>query len=802
MKNTLTSLILILSFSLLLQSCGGGDTEKQEPLPDTATFKPGTHPRFDPIVSDLPFNTDLIFARAATTDGTADVGTPTNPVTAALNQLDGFSTSAYFDILISGSVDSATVTNSSVFLLQLNTGTGDALNPASIVANNPFIGPATYSVGVVSLDGGSNNVIRVRPTLPLKSKAKYLVFITNDVKDTLGRALTASWSYNAIRDPNYDTISSLLPVRTAIQGWENLAGGFLAAVSSGTLTAAAAKQKIVLSYTFTTTDPQTPLVAMASPRAAIATAQLGEIGKTVDSAEQDQVAAAVGVASMLDGYDLLPSPKARELGISGSTGVDFNSFSSSLAVNIGKLYTGYIKLPYYLASPVGLSSGEYLTRVWKPDLTLAAAMGKTIPRDLDASYNLTYRYPFAAKTGDESVPLQVTMPEDSTVSGLFGTATCAQYFGADGYPVVIYVHGITSDRSSIIALGHTLAARCVATVAIDLPLHGISAYAAGAQNNKNPLVNVLNVERSQIPFADLYDGNAPHERHFNLAGAGGAPAVMNFDNPTANDGSGAQFVNLTYFANTRDNLRQSVVDLLNLNASLADLDNALKTFRTVGINRSRVYVVGMSLGGIVSTNFVTANQLALASEGKLSAKSNMDITPVLNPVRGMILSASGTQVSQIMLNSPRFAPTIKAGLAAAGVNEGTSNYERFVYAIQSMVDSGDPVNFAQTLGNLSVPLLLQQINNDQVISNSVAGVPLTGNEAMARLLGLTQIGLGSTDLGKGHVKMNAGVHSSLLSPDPSAPLVTAELQAQVVSFVVDDSNVGVGSRAPANVVTP
>jgi hypothetical protein len=341
-----------------------------------------------------------------------------------------------------------------------------------------------------------------------------------------------------------------------------------------------------------------------------------------------------------------------------------------------------------------------------------------------------------------------------------------------------------------------LAARCVATVAIDLPLHGIPAYAAGAPENKNPLVNVLNVERSQIPFSTLYGSNTPHERHFNVAGAGGTPADMNFASPTANDGSGAQFVNLGNFANTRDNLRQGVVDLLNLNASLESLDTALKTFRTVGINRSRVYVVGMSLGGIVSTNFVTVNQLALGAETQLGMTSR------LNPVRGMVMSASGTQVSQIMLNSATFGPTIKAGLAAAGVNEGTSNYERFVYAIQTMVDSGDPVNFSQTLGNLSVPLLLQQINNDQVIPNSVTNAPLTGNEAMARLLGLTHIGLGSTDLGKGHVKMNAGVHTSLLRPDASAPQVTAELQAQVVSFVVGDSAVGVGSQAPGNVVAP
>lgn len=779
MKNTLTSLILILSFPLLLQSCGGDDTEKQEPLPDSATFEPGTHPRFDPIVSDLPFNTDLIFARAATTDGTADVGTATDAVRAGLNKLDGFSPSAYFDILISGAVNPATVTTTSVFLLQLNTGTADALNPANIVTSAPFVGAATYSVGVVSLDGGTNNVIRVRPTVPLKSKAKYLVFVTNDVKDSAGNSLTPSWSYNAIRDSNYGTISSLLPVRAAIQGWENLSAGYLSAVSGGTLTAAAAKQKLVLSYTFTTTDPQTPLIAMASPRAAVAKRQ-------IDAGVAPQTA--VTAALTLDGENLLPSPKARSVGIASVTGIDIGVFSSSLATGVATLYTGYIKLPYYLTPPGSLAFGEFLRLGWTPDTVLATRLGVTLPADVDGSYNMTYRYPFAKKVSDETVPLQVTMPNDATVPGYAGAANCGQIYASTGYPIVIYVHGISSDRSSILSLGHTLASRCVATVAIDLPLHGIPA------NANSGLLNALNVERNGA--SGIYGADAPHERHFNVAGAAGAPAPMNFTTPTANDGSGAQFVNLGYFTNTRDNLRQAQVDMLNLNASLGNINTALTAFRTVGIDLGKVYVVGMSLGGIVSTNFVTANQMAITNEGLLG------MTPVLNPIRGMVLSASGTQVTQIMVNSATFGPSIKAGLAAAGVNDATTNYERFLYAIQSIMESGDPVGFSQLLATLGVPVLLQQVKDDLVIPNNNSNAPLMGTEAMARLMGMTQLGVGNTTLGRGHVKMNVGSHTSLLRPATGAEQITAEFQTQVVSFVLNAGVVSVGAVAPADVIPP
>nr|WP_324259419.1 hypothetical protein [Cellvibrio fontiphilus] len=779
MKNKLHLFLLssLVLSTVTLQGCGGSDTEKAPPPSGPEAYSVGTHPRFDPIISDLPFNTDLIFAAAATTDGTANLGAPTDPVRATVNQLDGFSTSAFFDILISGGVNPASaVASQTVFLIELS-ATGDALNPANITG---ITGLADYDVQVLSLDGGTNNTLRIRPLKPLKPKTKYLVALTNDLRDSSNAPLTRSWTYNALRDPNYTTLEALVPVRNAIVGWETLASGFLAAASGGALSPAAAKDKLVLTYTFTTTDPTAPMVAMAAPRAAIAGLQISA---------GVPPASAVANVSQLDSLGLLSTPKARSLGVSVLTGIDFNTFSSQLAASVGKLYTGYIKLPYYQTSAEGLAFGEYLKRSWKPDLTLAGALGVTVPMDVDGSYNVTYRYPFAAKTSDQSVPLQVTMPQDSWVPGYAGAANCGQIYAATGYPTVIYVHGITSDRASVLALGHTLASRCIATVAIDLPLHGVPANSA--------LVNVLNVERSQvIPFAALYGSNAPKERHFNVAGSGGAPAPMNFATPGATDGSGAQFINLGYLTNTRDNNRQAVMDLLNLNASLSNLNDEMRESLATGLDVNRVYVVGASLGGILGSVFTTVNQLAIAGDAQVGLTAN------LNPIRGLITSGAGTQVAQILVNSATFAPVINGGLGASGVMVGTTNYERFMYAAQSAVDTGDPVNYMQTLARLGVPVLVQQINNDAVIPNNASVAPLAGTRAMASLLGATQLGLGATQLGRGYVKHTAGGHSSLLRPEGGAPQVTAELQTQVVTFVLNNGNVSVGGGAPGNIELP
>jgi hypothetical protein len=779
MKNKIQLFLLsALTLSISsLQGCGGSDTEKAPPPSGPDAYVVGTYPRFDPIVADLPFNTDLIFAAAAQTDGTADLGAPTDPVRATVNQLDGLSTSAYFDVLVSGGVNPASaIAGQTVFLIEL-TANGDALSPANITG---ITGLASFDVQVVSLDGGTNNTIRIRPTKPLKPKTKYLVVLTNDLRDSSGGALTRSWTYNALRDPGYSALSALVPVRNAIIGWETLASGFLAAASGGSLSTAAAKEKLVLTYTFTTTDPVSPLIAMASPRAAIAGMQIAAGLSPTD---------AVANVTQLESLNFLSTPKARNLAVAGATGIDFSLFSNQLAAGVGKLYTGYIELPYYQTAATGLPFGAYLTRSWKPDLTLAGALGVTVPADADGSYNLTYRYPFAAKTGDESVPLQVTLPQDNWVPGYAGAANCGQIYAATGYPTVIYVHGITSDRTSVVALGHTLASRCIATVAVDLPVHGVPANSA--------FVNVLNVEKSQmIPFATLYGDKAPHERHFNVAGSGGAPAPMNFEEPGASDGSGAQFINLGYLTNTRDNNRQAVMDLLNLNASLSKLNTELLKTVDTGLDVDRVYVVGASLGGILGSVFTTVNQLAIANDAQLGLASN------LNPIRGLVTSGAGTQVAQILVNSATFAPVINGGLAASGVMSGTTNYERFLYAAQSAMDAGDPVNYLETLAQLGVPVLVQQINNDLVIPNSAAGAPLAGTQAMASLLDATQLGLGSSQLGRGYVKHTAGGHASLLRPEADAPQVTAELQSQVVSFVLQRGEVGVGGAAGGNIELP
>ncbi|MBU7572208.1 MAG: hypothetical protein KAF64_02545 [Hydrogenophaga sp.] len=761
------------SLALVLTACGG------DPAPSTPNPN-AVYPRFDPTAGDLPFNNDLVFA--GSTDGTAHVGAPSDPVRAALNQLDGFSTSGYFDVMLSGSVAPATAqAGQSVRLIELETGTADPLPMTSVTGVR---GVASFDVQVVSLDGASGNAVRLRPTQPLKPRTKYLVALTDDLRDLAGARMGRSASYQAVRNSATAIAPALLPVRQAVQAWEALAAGVIAAGSGGTLSPAQAQEKLLLTYTFTTTDTLGPLRAMGSPRGTIAQRQ-------IDAGELQ--ATAVNNAQSLEASNLLPSPKARPLGINELTGIDFNLFSASLAANVGKLYTGFLELPYYLtaADAPGLAFGEFLARPWKPDEILAGALVSPVPADADGSRNVTWRYPFARRTGNELVPLQLTLPQNNWVPGYAGAANCGQIYTATGYPTVIYVHGITSDRTSVVALAHTLASRCIATVAIDLPLHGVPANSA--------FVSTLNTQRSgSIPFAALYGANVPRERHFEVAGAPGAPAPMNFVTPGTNDGSGAQFINLPYLTVTRDHSRQAVMDLLNLNASLGSLNTAVQGFASAppGLDLNRIYVVGVSLGGILSSVFTTVNQSAIVNDTVFGLPSP------LPPIRGLVASVAGSQVSQILARSATFAPVINNGLSTFGVLPGTSHYERFFYTAQAAVDSADPVNFMGTLATQGVPVLVQQVNGDLVVPNGAPEAPLAGTSALARLLGATRLGVGATALGRGYVRHTAGGHVSLLRPEGGAPQVTAEMQTQVVTFVLNSGTVSVGGAAPGNIEPP
>src|SRR5690606_35184364 len=94
------------------------------------------------------------------------------------------------------------------------------------------------------------------------------------------------------------------------------------------------------------------------------------------------------------------------------------------------------------------------------------------------------------------------------------------------------------------------------------------------------------------------------------------------------------------------------------------------------------------------------------------------------------LSVPGGGIANLLNGSPTFGPRIRAGLAAAGVQAGTPDFDRFLGAAQQAIDSVDPINYG--MASINNAILLHEVIGsddslpDQVIPNSVPGAPLSG----------------------------------------------------------------------------
>src|SRR5690606_8710390 len=134
----------------------------------------------------------------------------------------------------------------------------------------------------------------------------------------------------------------------------------------------------------------------------------------------------------------------------------------------GSIYQGGLTIPNYLPLAEAGKQDAALGS-WTASNDAAEALDLAgAPQDVNGSTNVTYRFPFAHKLGDVTIPVMVTLPATSKC----GTKP------TDGWPVAIYQHGITVDRTAGVLVGNALAQACVGMVAIDHVMHGVGPTSA------------------------------------------------------------------------------------------------------------------------------------------------------------------------------------------------------------------------------------------------------------------------------------------------------------------------------------
>jgi len=192
-------------------------------------------------------------------------------------------------------------------------------------------------------------------------------------------------------------------------------------------------------------------------------------------------------------FDFGENPQPRPVALVSAVAASvYRSFAEQLAAQEIEAPTvlaleGTVSLPYYL----GTSGSDILANSWQADNALAAglndqfqALGLEIPQaDPTATTAVNYIFPFPKKTADVDVPMLIIYPQSSTTKG-----------------VVMYQHGITTDRSAALSFGTALATLGYTVVAIDQPLHGLAPFTAEEQQTLAVSVLEAGIEAG-IPLA-------------------------------------------------------------------------------------------------------------------------------------------------------------------------------------------------------------------------------------------------------------------------------------------------------------
>lgn len=660
--------------------------------------------------------------------------------------------------------------------------------------------------GVDFVTKASGNKITVIPLKPLKSKTTYILALTNNVKDSNGKAVAGSTTYESVRQ---DITTN--PLATAEQkGLQSIINSFENVIEK------AGADKNSLIYTMAMTTQSTSDANFAVKSLMVANLQQG-------------------VRPTLSIKDSGTSVADKLAGKIPSTSVQLYKSANYMS--------GSITLPYYLGIPSMANpkapvnshikalcdSGVMLAKLAQvnpaaipaeaipgsvSDATcIAISKAKNLPapglRDLssllslDTKRHITKFNPVPAPSAASDIPwignpgkldVQMTTPdiaEANIVRRAMGLPDLVK--PANGWPIVILQHGFRSQKEHMLTVTGALAIQGLATVAIDLPIHGSRGFDLNGDN-----IDDINASISALHFA-----------------------------------------NLGYLPAARDNFKQANADILGLRFGLNFMGGVDSEGDAIDLelDNSKVHFMGLSLGAITGMNFVGLANTSLnpAIDGMFKVSATSFVAP-------------GLMFANFGIESPAFSGLAKSNLAykasagfkalvdskfpldAQGNSTATQDqltatynqfyasllpeqqaglnsvFSTFTFAAQTMLDAGDPISYTSILAATKTPTHLIEIigngtNNlpDQVVTNTAPFTPLGGTNPIISLLGLPTLSETTTAQDSkvsGVVKFLYGHHSSVINPAhvegasasaDFAQKATAEMQGQIASFLASDA---------------
>ncbi|MBA2538995.1 MAG: hypothetical protein H0V17_05115 [Deltaproteobacteria bacterium] len=262
---------------------------------------------------------------------------------------------------------------------------------------------------------------------------------------------------------------------------------------------------------------------------------------------------------------------------------------------------------------------------------------------------------------------------------------------ADGYPTVIFQHGITRSRTDMFGVMGSLTSQGFAVVAIDAANHGSRAVRISNADNDDPELDCTDVPVGiPGPRADLGPDPTTHTSCY--------VPVFSAD-----------------LAATRDAFRQTVLDLQQLVTSLKACTPAAPC-GPISVDASKIAYLGHSMvGGNFGTMLLATEDDIAAAVFNGTGAGWLDIIENTEQTEAFQCPLVDGLIDAGFLSGAKFDKAAGTGLCTTDVWKTEPGYRQFRVIGQWILDPADPANFASRLTDKT--FLLQRIDNDDTVPN-------------------------------------------------------------------------------------
>jgi dienelactone hydrolase len=255
-------------------------------------------------------------------------------------------------------------------------------------------------------------------------------------------------------------------------------------------------------------------------------------------------------------------------------------------------------------------------------------------------------------------------------------------------PVVIFGHGLVTERRFVLAVAGALAAKGFAAISIDFPYHGTRSFCATG----GPISVVNPTTGEVLSLSPCESGSTCNALGRCVDASGQGNHLAKFPVIGTPVASGAVFTEVDHIASTKDHFKQALVDLGALDRSLRKGDWSSMLGRPV--DTSRIYYTGQSLGGIMGGIFLgTSPDIARA-----------------------VLNVPGADLIRMFDDSTFFSAQLDGLFTRQHIDRDTFEGHRLLAVATWIMDAIDPQHLGPQAGARS--LLIQMATLDFIIPNA------------------------------------------------------------------------------------